>query len=80
MSSKSKQEGRYGVVLLHSTSAALRAEKLLQAEGIPMKLIPVPRQLSSDCGICVRFERSDQPKIEAILQKSRLEIQDICPI
>ena len=41
------------VILVYSPSHALRAEKLLQGATIPCKLIPVPRHLSSDCGVCV---------------------------
>ncbi len=48
------------VILVYSPSHALRAEKLLQGAAIPCKLIPVPRHLSSDCGVCVRIRQSDQ--------------------
>lgn len=77
MSSNDKYEGRYNVVLLHSVSGALRAEKLLKAENVSIKIIPVPRHLSSDCGVCVRFERQDQQKIEEILARTNLEVQGI---
>jgi len=57
--------GNYGAILVHSTSYAIRAESVLNQAGLPSKLIPVPRHLSSDCGVCVRIERADQ---EAALQ------------
>lgn len=68
------------MVLFHSISGALRAEKLLKAESVLLKLIPVPRHLSSDCGICVRFERADENKVEGILGRSKLEFQGIYQI
>ena len=79
LSKKNKigQSGPFNVALFHSISGALRAEKLLKAESVPLKLIPVPRHLSSDCGICVRFERADQMKVEGILGRSKMEIQGI---
>ena len=46
----------YYVILFKSVSYALKAEKILKAEKLPHKLIPVPKQISSDCGICLRFE------------------------
>jgi hypothetical protein len=58
-------QGLYGVIIVFSTSHALRIERLLQGEGITCKLIPVPRQISSNCGVCVRIHRSD---IELALQ------------
>ena len=77
---KAGQDKPFSVVLFYSISEALRAEKLLKAEGVPLKLIPVPRHLSSDCGICVRFERADEPRVEGILSRSKLEIQGIYQI
>ena len=59
---------QYAAILAYSTSHALRAEKVLLKAGIPCKLIPVPRHLSSDCGVCLRVEQSDG---EAALQALR---------
>jgi hypothetical protein len=36
--------------------------------------------LSSDCGVCVRFEPKDQPKVVEIITQYQLEIQGIYPI
>lgn len=46
----------YVVVTFDSTHAALKAEKSLLALGIRIKAIPVPRKISSDCGIAIRFD------------------------
>jgi hypothetical protein len=71
---------QHGVVLFYSMSHALRAEKLFKRTGVPVKLIPVPRQLSSDCGICLRFARADEPRVREILAQKQIEIQGIHPI
>ncbi len=69
--------GQYAVILVYSTSYALRAEKVLQRAGIPCKLIPVPRHLSSDCGVCVRVQRSRlEPVLEA-LEAAQVEINQV---
>lgn len=57
----------FGVVLFHTTSAALRAEKVLQSVNLATKLIPVPREFSSDCGIAVRFAWAQREAIETTL-------------
>ena len=62
-----------GVVLFHTTSSALRAEKILQREGLIIKLIPTPRELSSDCGIALRFEWNDREQIEVHLIHAGVE-------
>lgn len=61
------REDPFGVVLFESVSHALRAEKIIKAENIPCKLIPVPRQLSSDCGVCLRFSAAHKDQVQAVL-------------
>ncbi len=70
----------YGVVLLESTSAALRSEKVLQQAGIQIRLIPVPRELSSNCGIAVRFAWEDQPRVAEALAAAQVPVEGILPL
>jgi len=65
------------VIIVYSTSHALKAEKVLQKAGITCKLIPVPRQISSDCGVCVRLRRVDQETALQALETSRVEFEGI---
>ena len=65
---------QYTLILVYSTSYGLRAEKVLLGVGISCKLIPVPRHLSSDCGVCVRIERADQEAALRALKVARVEI------
>jgi hypothetical protein len=68
---------QYAVVLLYSTSHAIRAEKVLGNAGIACKLIPVPRQLSSDCGVCVRAGQADRQRARHVLEDAGVEIEGI---
>ena len=70
----------YAVVLVYATSHALRAEKLLAEVGIRSKLIPVPRHLSSDCGVCLRIDRSAMEIAGKLLQNAGLDIEGISPL
>jgi hypothetical protein len=67
----------YSVVLFYSTAHAIRAEKVLQRAGFPMKMIPTPRQISSDCGMALRFDRADREAVAASLQESNVPINGI---
>ena len=64
----------YAVILVDSTSLVMRIEKLLKKEGLPYKLIPVPRHLSSDCGICVRIYKQDSETVKALLTEHQLDV------
>lgn len=66
-----------GVVLFHTTSSVMRAEKILQKNGIVVKLIPTPRQFSSDCGMAVRFTWQDQERVRTVLEQARVDTAGI---
>ena len=70
----------YSVVLFHSTAHAIRAEKVLEQVGFQIKLIPTPRQLSSDCGLALRFKRQDGGRVAATLEQNRVPTNGIHPI
>lgn len=73
-------EGNYAIILVYSTSHAMRIEKLLAERGIACKMIPVPRQISSDCGVCVRILRQDVAAACAVVAAARIEIQGIVDV
>lgn len=69
----------YLIALFDSTSGALMAEKLFKKDGIPYKIIPVPRHISSDCGVCLRFSAIERKRAEKALD-GKVDIQDIRPM
>lgn len=70
-------KGRYAVILVYSTSHAIRAEKILHQAGIDSKLIPVPRNLSSNCGVCLRIDPADAEAAEEALEEAGMEIEGV---
>ena len=68
---------QYGVVLFHTTSSVMRAEKLLIKEGYSIKLIPTPRQFSSDCGIALRLEWDFCEQVKSLLDTARVEFDTV---
>ena len=67
----------YGVVLFHTTSAAMRAEKILKKAEFIVKLVPTPRELSSDCGIALRFSWDRAEQVKTSLGAARVEIAGV---
>jgi hypothetical protein len=67
----------HGVVLFHSTSHAIRGEKVLTKAGFRIKMIPTPRQLSSDCGMALRFDRGSWSEVAAVLEENRVPFSGI---
>lgn len=70
----------YGIVLFDMTQAAMKAEKVLDQAGIKTKLIPVPRHISSNCGISLRFDVTLMAEVEAELASKGVPISAILPL
>ncbi len=69
--------GEFAVILVDSTSHGVRIEKLLNQSGLHCKLIPPPRHLTSDCGVCVRIFKQEIEEIRALLFEHQIHIQSI---
>ena len=50
-------------LIFHSIHNVMLAEEVLLKAGINIDMIPVPRQISSDCGMCLAADSTDLEKI-----------------
>jgi len=48
--------------------------------GFSIKMIPTPRQLSSDCGMALRLDRKDEQRVAATLAEQRVPTNGIYSI
>ena len=67
----------YGVILFPSIYFALRAEKKSKEKGLSVRLIPVPRHLSSDCGVCLRIPWEEMEAIHSLLKEEKVKMERI---
>lgn len=58
---------RDAVLIFHSIHKVMKAEKALKQAGLDVRLMPVPRQLSSDCGLSIAFRIEDRDRVESEL-------------
>lgn len=68
------------VILFHSTNYAMWAVDVLNQNKIANKLIPVPRNLSSDCGYCVEINSGSIIEAEEFLKRENIEFDRIVAI
>ena len=47
----------------HTHFGAMKFNRHCIKEGVSVKMAPVPRELSSSCGVCVRFEAAGAPEL-----------------
>lgn len=61
------------VLIFNSVHKVMKAEKLLKISSIPSKTVPVPRKLSSDCGLAIKIIDTDIDKITTALSNEPAE-------
>jgi len=65
------------VAIFNSIHRVMKAEKVLKRDQAEILLIPVPRQLSSDCGLAIRFAPDQQARVAGILRTENLHPTEI---
>lgn len=58
------------LLLFRSTHDVIMAEKTLRRQGIPRRVIPVPRSISSQCGMALEIAPEDAEKAVELLDSS----------
>ena len=58
------------VVTFDATVQAMAAEKYCLANGVPGRLIPVPREITAGCGLAWKAEVGQEEAVTAALQEA----------
>jgi hypothetical protein len=61
------------VISFHTTAEAIATERLCRQAGLEGKLISVPRQLTSDCGLAWSAPAELRETVEALLSQHAVE-------
>jgi len=56
-------------LVFYSTHHLLRAEKALRGANLVCRLVPIPRQITSDCGMAVSFAEEDLERVQILLDR-----------
>lgn len=62
----------FGIGAFRSRQQVLRFESVLKRQGIRASVISTPRDVSVGCGLSVRFELEDTPKVISIYRAAQL--------
>ena len=60
-----------------STHYAIRAEKIISNKALKFKMVPVPRSISSSCGVALCCLPADAPAIKGRLEENSVIIEGI---
>ena len=67
---------RYNLFTFHSTHSALFMERALKEKELAVKLIPVPRVISSSCGLAARTMVDDIDNVKAAIAAGEIEVDE----
>ena len=57
-----------------STHLIMKTEKVLLENQLDVRVIPLPTELHSSCGLSVKCELKDLEKIKSLLNKNEIEV------
>ncbi|MDO5350313.1 MAG: DUF3343 domain-containing protein [Lachnospiraceae bacterium] len=65
------------VFTFHTTTQAIFMEKCCKEAGAAGRLIPVPRQISSGCGMAWCAQAEARPALEELIQEKGVETEAV---
>lgn len=65
------------IVTFHTTADAIAVERICKDEKVPGRMIPVPRELSSGCGLAYCAPAEARTQIEILLKRLSLDWEQI---
>lgn len=57
------------VISFDETTQAMAMDRFCTQNGLPGRLIPVPREITAGCGLAWKAEPKDEPVLMAVLEK-----------
>ncbi|KUK72145.1 MAG: hypothetical protein XD91_1507 [Clostridiales bacterium 38_11] len=58
------------VIIFPNITYAMKFERKIKETNISVKMIPVPRSISSSCGVCGKFDCANETEIEKLCQEA----------
>lgn len=72
-----KSNGLRTVATFYTTADAMATEKACKQNALPGRLIPVPRALTSDCGIAFSTAAENRTRLAQLLEDEKIEFSGI---
>lgn len=62
--------------LFQSTRQVVKADRLLKSNDVKHKIIPVPREISSECGMSIKVEDNLKEIVKDLLKNNGINYTD----
>ncbi|MBQ7778608.1 MAG: DUF3343 domain-containing protein [Oscillibacter sp.] len=68
------------IVTFRTTTGAMAMERACKAQGVPGRLIPVPRTITAGCGMCWAAPKEARTVVEELVMEQHLDVDGIYAI
>lgn len=65
------------ILIFKNTRAVIQSERTLREARISFQVIPTPRHISSECGMCLTVDKKEVEKAKDVLNANQLEVVKI---
>ncbi|MDD2277448.1 MAG: DUF3343 domain-containing protein [Bacteroidales bacterium] len=65
------------LLFFQNTHAVIKAEKAINSKGIEYQIMPVPTNISAECGMCIEINSADYPIAQECLEQEAITFQQI---
>jgi selenide,water dikinase len=63
------------LLLFSSTRTVIKAEECLRANAVDCQVVPVPKDISSECGMAISLAETEKDHVESLLREKGLEVR-----
>jgi len=60
------------IIVFNSTREAIDAERACLGKGLSCQAIPVPRNISAECGIALDVDQKDESAVRALFEEKNI--------
>ena len=65
------------IITFSTTTQAMAMEKFCAQQGLPGRIIPVPREITAGCGLSWKADPAQKEQLEAALAESGMKWQEM---
>jgi hypothetical protein len=62
------------IATFETTHMALLFERTMRSQGLKVKIVPVPRSLSSSCGLACRYPCDEHDRVIRLAEEHKIDV------
>lgn len=63
------------IISFDSANYAMQTEAVLKSEGIPLQMMPTPREITLSCGLSIKISVDNLNKIYQLVDEEKIKIK-----